>query len=85
MHCRVRYLLDFDLKIRSGQVCIVLLQKVISKIFFWFLYQTHYNGGAIYFNIAPAFANLIYQVVGYLRWPKCEKNLSFNYATIKDR
>ena len=23
MHCRVRYLLDFDLKIRSGQVCIL--------------------------------------------------------------
>ena len=26
MHCRVRYLLNFDLKIRSGQVCIVITQ-----------------------------------------------------------
>ena len=24
MHCRVRYLLNFDLKIRSGQVCAVV-------------------------------------------------------------
>ena len=24
MHCRVRYLFDFDLKIRSGQVCVVV-------------------------------------------------------------
>ena len=27
MHCRVRYLLDFDLKIRSGQVCCHLVTK----------------------------------------------------------
>ena len=30
MHCRVRYLLNFDLKIRSGQVCEVYLVVRLS-------------------------------------------------------
>ena len=33
MHCRVRYLLNFDLKIRSGQVCqakVALLDLILS-------------------------------------------------------
>ena len=34
MHCRVRYLLDFDLKIRSGQVCICWFADV-PNLEFW--------------------------------------------------
>ena len=30
MHCRVRYLLNFDLKIRSGQVCMLVTSAVVT-------------------------------------------------------
>jgi hypothetical protein len=32
MHCRVRYLFDFDPKIRSGQVCPVKAMKLHSFV-----------------------------------------------------
>ena len=35
MHCRVRYLLNFDLKIRSGQVCNIQLYQGHTTYNLW--------------------------------------------------
>ena len=45
MHCRVRYLLDFDLKIRSGQVCIVKNAQLEIKILKGLFNQYYGNPG----------------------------------------
>ena len=35
MHYRVRYLLDFDLKLRSGQGCITILYLILWQYQLW--------------------------------------------------
>ena len=60
MHCRVHYLFDFDLKIRSGQVCFSL------KFHLPYLYSTSHR---IFFEIPPC-RNMAIFVTQFVIWCK---------------
>ena len=68
MHCRVRYLFDFDLKIRSGQVCLSLKSHLGSfhKLCLHFLSMLVPSN---FFEIPPC-GNMAIFVTEFVIWCK---------------
>ena len=58
MHCRVRYLLDFDLKISSGQVCLFVCLKSNNL-------QNNTLGRLVIHPSDPANQRIILKIVGF--------------------